>query len=56
VIQIGRDNAGDRSITSGDVVWSVGDGLRCHGYDTHLGNGIPNGQCSIEQSVPLHVI
>jgi len=33
VIQIARDNTGDRSITSGDVVRRVGDGLGCHGYD-----------------------
>jgi len=34
VIQIGRDIAGDCSITSGDVVRRVGDGLGCHGYDS----------------------
>jgi len=38
VIQIGRDIAGDRSITSGDVVQRVGDGLGCHGYDKELDN------------------
>jgi len=37
VIQIGRDNAGDRSVTSGDVVRRVGDGLGCHGYDRPAG-------------------
>jgi len=30
---IGQDNAGDCSITSGDVVQRVRDGLGCHGYD-----------------------
>ena len=34
MIQIGRDIAGDCSIMSGDVVWRVGDGLGCHGYDS----------------------
>ena len=34
MIQIARDNAGDHSIMSGDVVQSVGDGLGYHGYDT----------------------
>ena len=42
VIQIGRDNAGDRSITSGDVVRRVGDGLGCHGYDSVNNRDLPS--------------
>jgi len=36
---IGRDIAGDCSITSGDMVRRVGDGLGCHGYDRRMSGG-----------------